>query len=144
MCINHCCLKTRMPKQVLNRPNILSFFQQMSGKAMPQRVNRNPFGYFRLFCSPFYLFLEIARMNVVSSNNSCSWSKGNLKGKTIYLLQILCRFIRFVSILRTIHIEESLVLFSFYLLTYLFIYLFIYCFGSLINIFQLYNGNFLS
>jgi hypothetical protein len=87
-----------MPKQVLNRPNILSFFQQMSGKAMPQRVNRNPFGYFRLFCSPFYLFLEIARMNVVSSNNSCSWGKGNLEGKTFYLLQILCRFIRFVSI----------------------------------------------
>ena len=78
MCINHCCLKTWMPKEVLNRPNILSVFQQMSGKAMPQRVNRDPFGNFRLSCSPFDLFLEIAWINMVSSDNSCSWVQGNL------------------------------------------------------------------
>jgi len=40
--VNHCCLNVLMPKQFLDRADVIPALQQMSGKAVPEGVTANP------------------------------------------------------------------------------------------------------
>lgn len=43
MCVNHCRVDTRVPKQLLHCPDVIATFQQVRRKRMAKRMAGRPF-----------------------------------------------------------------------------------------------------
>ena len=71
MCIYHCCTDICVTQKILYCSDIISIFQQMCCKAMPESMDCKPFSDICFSPGLFYCFLEISPENMMSPHDLC-------------------------------------------------------------------------
>lgn len=105
MGVNHRSPDIAVSQQLLNRTNIIIGLQQMAGKTLPEGVGGSPFSKLSLIDRPFYRFLDMGFMQMISPVFPCLFLFCQLFGGKKPLPDKLPKYLCFLNIAQIVFVE---------------------------------------